>query len=208
MTDITYWLDQGETIIKKHAAVLDQGYGNQSDCILFLTNRQIVFQVSQSGVSRGLDLKLNGEKDARVEYIWIPLELVSQVYKDRLSISIQSQGSLFQETLDRKGLFGEKGKGRVFENGSSVFKFAMHIFVDKQEWVDMIYSEKSKLPEPEQAVDQSQLNYETEPHNWAPQQVIKEKIIVKEVVKIKCQYCGTLYDQTASKCPHCGGNRN
>jgi hypothetical protein len=33
-----------------------------------------------------------------------------------------------------------------------------------------------------------------------------ERVIIKEreVVKIRCQYCGCLYDQTANKCPSCG----
>ncbi len=35
-------------------------------------------------------------------------------------------------------------------------------------------------------------------------QVIKEKEIIKEIVKVKCPYCGALIDQGADKCPHCG----
>ncbi len=34
-----------------------------------------------------------------------------------------------------------------------------------------------------------------------------EQIIVKEVVKVKCQYCGVLIDTTLSKCPNCGAPR-
>lgn len=39
---------------------------------------------------------------------------------------------------------------------------------------------------------------------------IKEKEIIrmKEViVKVKCPYCQSLYDETLNKCPFCGGNR-
>ena len=35
-------------------------------------------------------------------------------------------------------------------------------------------------------------------------QVIKEKEIIKEVVKIKCPYCGALVDQGVDRCPNCG----
>ena len=36
--------------------------------------------------------------------------------------------------------------------------------------------------------------------------IVKEKEIVKTViVKIRCQYCRRLYDETLIECPHCGG---
>jgi MFS family permease len=34
--------------------------------------------------------------------------------------------------------------------------------------------------------------------------VIYEKETIKEVVKIPCSYCGTLVENTATKCPSCG----
>jgi rubrerythrin len=37
------------------------------------------------------------------------------------------------------------------------------------------------------------------------QPVIKEKEIIKEIVKIRCPYCNNLYDEKEDKCPHCGG---
>jgi len=36
-----------------------------------------------------------------------------------------------------------------------------------------------------------------------PQREIRETI--KEIVKIRCQYCGMLVESTLSKCPNCGG---
>jgi hypothetical protein len=43
----------------------------------------------------------------------------------------------------------------------------------------------------------------------APQnpQVVMEKEIIREVVKIRCSYCGTLYDVNLDKCPDCGAKR-
>jgi len=38
----------------------------------------------------------------------------------------------------------------------------------------------------------------------------KEKEIIREkevIVKIRCPYCGKLYDETLDVCPHCGGKR-
>ncbi len=37
------------------------------------------------------------------------------------------------------------------------------------------------------------------------QQVIKE--VVREVVKIPCRYCSTLFDQLETSCPNCGAKR-
>lgn len=36
-------------------------------------------------------------------------------------------------------------------------------------------------------------------------QSIKEIERVREIVKIKCQYCGNLYEENISVCPNCGG---
>jgi rubrerythrin len=32
----------------------------------------------------------------------------------------------------------------------------------------------------------------------------QEKVIVKEIVKIRCRYCGFTYDQGLDSCPNCG----
>jgi hypothetical protein len=37
--------------------------------------------------------------------------------------------------------------------------------------------------------------------------ILKEKVIVKEVVMLPCQYCGSLMPQTSLFCQHCGARR-
>jgi len=32
-------------------------------------------------------------------------------------------------------------------------------------------------------------------------------VIIREVVKVRCPYCGALYDEVKDKCPYCGGKR-
>lgn len=39
------------------------------------------------------------------------------------------------------------------------------------------------------------------------QALVKEREIIREVVKIRCPYCGNLYDETEDRCPHCGGKQ-
>jgi len=47
---------------------------------------------------------------------------------------------------------------------------------------------------------------ETQPtEEGAP--VVKERKIIREIVKIRCPYCNNLYDEKHDRCPHCGGKR-
>jgi hypothetical protein len=43
--------------------------------------------------------------------------------------------------------------------------------------------------------------------NLTPKQPPVQQIVIKEVVKVKCRYCGALIDSTAEKCPFCGAPR-
>jgi len=36
---------------------------------------------------------------------------------------------------------------------------------------------------------------------------VQEKEIIREVIKIRCPYCGNIYDQDQDKCPYCGAKR-
>jgi hypothetical protein len=43
--------------------------------------------------------------------------------------------------------------------------------------------------------------------NLTPKQPQVQQIVIKEVVKVKCRYCGALIDSTAETCPICGAPR-
>jgi DNA-directed RNA polymerase subunit RPC12/RpoP len=40
-----------------------------------------------------------------------------------------------------------------------------------------------------------------------PQQPVTEKEVIREVIKIRCPYCGSLYDESLTACPTCGAKR-
>ena len=40
-----------------------------------------------------------------------------------------------------------------------------------------------------------------------PERPPAQPIVIKEVVKVKCRYCGSLIDSTAERCPFCGAPR-
>jgi hypothetical protein len=37
-------------------------------------------------------------------------------------------------------------------------------------------------------------------------EVVKEKEVVMQIIKVRCPYCGNLYDETLEKCSTCGAN--
>jgi hypothetical protein len=44
-----------------------------------------------------------------------------------------------------------------------------------------------------------------QPVQQQPLQIVyKEKETIREIVKVRCEYCGTLVDITSSRCPSCG----
>jgi len=35
--------------------------------------------------------------------------------------------------------------------------------------------------------------------------VMKEREVIREIVKVRCRYCGQLYEERLDRCPYCGG---
>jgi len=35
--------------------------------------------------------------------------------------------------------------------------------------------------------------------------VLREKEVIREIVKVRCRYCGQLFEERLDRCPHCGG---
>jgi hypothetical protein len=58
-------------------------------------------------------------------------------------------------------------------------------------WQDMGFKRRKELPK-------------TEGQNAAV--TVREKEIIREIVKVRCRHCGTLYLETLDKCPNCGAS--
>lgn len=54
-----------------------------------------------------------------------------------------------------------------------------------------------------QGISEKPLELETE----RVPSVAERTIIIREIVKIRCRYCGGLYDEVKDRCPYCGGKR-
>jgi rubrerythrin len=62
-------------------------------------------------------------------------------------------------------------------------------------WLEALASKKTKPT----AESKSQAPQSTQPI------VIKEREVIREIVKVRCRHCGNLYDERENRCPHCGG---
>jgi hypothetical protein len=207
MSNINSLLHSGEFTIMDQNAVLDQGYLNQSDGKLFLTNKRLIFHINQGNMYRGLELIVQGEKNLHVEAVLMPLEQITHVDKKRLSIDVYMNYFAFQEIMGKKGWFGPEGQGRVYENGPDKLRFVFTLFVNKDEWVDKINEQRNVILQTNKGALQPELeDGDQDTAKSSEPSVMKEKIVIREIVKIKCQYCGTLYEQRFSKCPHCGAS--
>jgi rubrerythrin len=171
-----------------------------------LTNKRLIFHIKEGNLYRGLELIVEGADNAHIESLEIPLEEINGVEKKSLAIEVYTNSSIFREIQGKKGLFGPKGYGREFENGPSIFRFNVHIFVNKNEWINEItYRKNALLTTFEQTQQKTfeELPSEPEPYSQGTP-IVREKIVIREIIKIKCRYCGTLNDQTIDKCPNCG----
>ena len=213
MSGINSLLQPEEYVIKKQGGAYDQGFNNQADGTLYLTNLRLVFDIKERGLNRGLEIVFKGEKNAQIESIEIKLEDISHVDKKRLAIEVHTFASTFREISGKKGFFGSKGEGRVFEMDPAKYRFAFHILVKKEEWVNEINSQKGRLestmsqqspPPPPPNYEDSQREGQPIPPPPQEAHVMRERIVIKEIVKIKCSYCGNLYDQGSNQCPYCG----
>lgn len=63
---------------------------------------------------------------------------------------------------------------------------------------------------PKQLFQQVPQQYPTQPPpqiDLTPTHQMPEQIVIKEIVKVKCRYCGALIDGTVQTCPFCGAPR-
>lgn len=66
-----------------------------------------------------------------------------------------------------------------------------------QEWAGRIQELRNKLEEQPP---------ESEPQHKVQTEIIKEREVIREIVKIRCAYCGNTYEEKLDKCPSCGAH--
>lgn len=85
---------------------------------------------------------------------------------------------------------------------------------DPNVWQNQILKAKSEVgmhpfgtqPAPAQPYGIN-VNIAAPPPQQAVQQATSTQTIERQVIKIRCSYCGSLYDEVESKCPACGARR-
>jgi len=83
--------------------------------------------------------------------------------------------------------YGKKGR---HEDAIAEYNAAIRINPQNAEYRDMLELTKSSQKSAAASVPQKE--------------ILKEKEIIKEIVKVPCEYCQTLVDITQAKCPICG----
>ncbi len=75
--------------------------------------------------------------------------------------------------------------------------------------IAVAFSRRSRKPLPQHAYNQIPPPPGPPPANinLTPKQPQVQQIVIKEVVKVKCRYCGALIDSTVETCPICGAPR-
>jgi hypothetical protein len=63
---------------------------------------------------------------------------------------------------------------------------------ETKRWLDTLSAKKTKKPS-------SEITQTAQPI------IMKEREVIREIVKVRCGHCGNLYDERDNKCPHCGG---
>jgi hypothetical protein len=66
------------------------------------------------------------------------------------------------------------------------------------------YELKSETGRWLEAISKKQTSPET-PSQQGQTTVIREREVIREIVKIPCRHCGELFEQTLNRCPYCNG---
>jgi len=96
----------------------------------------------------------------------------------------------------------------VMKKGYTNYTTATRMEKEKQEYQSQLKKEHIAQQEKEQmAIELEKIKHrrrEMEEAGSKTPSVIREREIIKEIIKIKCRYCGKLHDERRDKCPHCG----
>jgi predicted Zn-ribbon and HTH transcriptional regulator len=66
--------------------------------------------------------------------------------------------------------------------------------------------ETEELSEAEVAEEKVKEEAPVQAQTQTVKEVYREKEILREIVKIRCRYCGRLYEERLDRCPHCGAS--
>ena len=81
-------------------------------------------------------------------------------------------------------------------------------------FIVMVKGASDSTPKPKTPREEEEELVVVQPGEPAPQvqpapqpvtrEIYKEREIIREIVKIRCRNCGTLFEEKLNRCPHCG----
>jgi hypothetical protein len=80
------------------------------------------------------------------------------------------------------------------DESAQVITFFYELKSETNRWLETLSSKKT-----EKSSSQVPTSQNVQPV------VVKEREVIREIVKVRCRHCGNLYDERDNRCPHCGG---
>lgn len=142
--------------------------------ILFLTNQRIYMERIE------VEKKMLGLKEERTEHmvLQIPLNFINGVSADKNLII----------------------KSHILKISTAKANYTFRV-ENPENWKEKIISAKKGDALPGNSTTNA---ITVNVVQQAPTQSIQKEVVERQVVKIRCRYCGTLVEETIGKCPKCG----
>lgn len=102
-----------------------------------------------------------------------------------------------------KKRLGKPVSFKIFHSGKGT-QFTVN---DPNVWQNQILRAKGEVGMPQTNNQTQGVNINVGMPSQAPQQAVSTQTIERQIVKIRCSYCGNLYDEVQTKCPSCGAGR-
>jgi hypothetical protein len=91
------------------------------------------------------------------------------------------------------GFDAEVYYGATQDEPAEVTTYFYELKGETNRWLETLSQKRKTKPSPEATPPKAQPI------------TIKEREVIREIVKVRCRHCGNLYDERDNRCPHCGG---
>jgi hypothetical protein len=169
------------SVYQEHSVILNEDKGKTGT--LILTNKRLV-----------------------LEKVTIEKHLIGKTKKNEIIVFVTPLTEIMKADVITKR-FGKPVSFKITHSGTnSIFTVS-----DPNVWLNQILKAKSEVGMIHPSVQQPgqglgvNINLSSSPQGIP--QAAPAQTIERQVIKIRCRYCGGLYDEVETKCPNCGAGR-
>ncbi|MEM0156217.1 MAG: hypothetical protein QW597_06450 [Thermoplasmataceae archaeon] len=169
------------SVYQEHSVVLDDD--KRKAGTLILTNKRLV-----------------------LEKVTIEKHLIGKDKKNEIIVFVTPLTEIMKADVITKR-FGKPISFKITHSGHD----SMFTVSDPNVWLNQILKAKSEVGMLHPSVQQPGQGYGVNINLSSPPQGVPQasstQTIERQVIKIRCRYCGSLYDEVETKCPNCGAGR-